>query len=524
VASSIDSNIGIGGYPVEEGLDGFALPYDGYYGFAISNETGGESVDMEFITRFDDTPLDFNVQQGSLTPPCDAAGAIAVAALDVATYGLEPYSSQGPTNGPGGSLSGGSVKPDLASFANVSTASYGPRATSGGFSGTSAACPHVAGAAALVWSGYPEYSASQVRSHLESNAVDMGDAGKDNAYGYGRSLLGEPPGGGCTDPDTPSGISASHTTVSSGVPYTISWNAAATADSYELQEALNLTFLNPTTISVAGTSYTLQHTVGSTTNYYYRVRALRDCGSSSGWSSSVRVIVTPGTGGTYQYMVAGIAAWPGDEGTFWKSYLSVANLGSSTANLQFTYRYDGGTAYASHTLGAGDTIGWDDVVTYLFAVGGTTAGAVEVTSDQPVIVQARTYNDTPDGTYGQFLPGASEGDFLEYGAQGFLGQLRKTLSFRTNIGFVNPGSSDCEVRITVYSASGSQLGQPITTSVPAGGWAQVNRALEQVGVGTADPAYAIVEVTTAGCGVWAYASVVDNDSGDPTTIPVVLLN
>ena len=96
---------------------------------------------------------------------------------------------RGPTNGPGGSLSGGRTKPDLAGYADVSTSSYGTRATTG----TGAAAPHVAGAAALVWSAYPNWSNHQVRSFLEDRSIDMGPGGMDNDYGHGRLFLGSPP-------------------------------------------------------------------------------------------------------------------------------------------------------------------------------------------------------------------------------------------------------------------------------------------------------------------------------------------
>ena len=43
------------------------------------------------------------------------------------------------------------------------------------------------------------------------------------------------------------------------------------------------------------------------------------------------------------------------------------------------------------------------------------------------------------------------------------------------------------------------------------------------GVSSANLAYAIVEVTTNGGSVWAYGSVIDSDSGDPYTVPVVNL-
>jgi hypothetical protein len=60
------------------------------------------------------------------------------------------------------------------------------------------------------------------------------------------------------------------------------------------------------------------------------------------------------------------------------------------------------------------------------------------------------------------------------------------------------------------------------STVPAGGWTQVNRVFEAAGVVSCPLGYAIVDVLTGVCEVWAYASVVDNGSGDPTTVPVVI--
>jgi len=52
-------------------------------------------------------------------------------------------------------------------------------------SGTSMACPHVTGTAALVWNAYPEYTNTEVRQRLQATAEDLGDPGKDNKFGYG---------------------------------------------------------------------------------------------------------------------------------------------------------------------------------------------------------------------------------------------------------------------------------------------------------------------------------------------------
>jgi len=92
---------------------------------------------------------------------------------------LEDFSSQGPTRD-------GRIKPDLAAPDGVSVRSEW---YASGFYGTSASAPHVAGGAALVLQASPAFSPMQIQSWLEDRAVDLGTAGKDNAYGAGRLNL-----------------------------------------------------------------------------------------------------------------------------------------------------------------------------------------------------------------------------------------------------------------------------------------------------------------------------------------------
>ncbi len=332
-------------------------------------------------------------------------------------------------------------------------------------------------------------------------------------------------GSSCSPPPTPSGLRSSSGSVASGTSYTISWNIAANADSYEVQESTNSSFWGASTHSRTSSSCSFSHTVGTTTTYYYRVSAKRNCGARTGWSSSVSVSVTytEPPPGDFQYLLAGIAAAPGSGGSNWRSYLAVCNRSGATANLTLIYRHGSGTITRTHSLGIDDIVGWDNVVSSLFGVSGSSSGSVEVVSTREVTALARTYNNTADGTYGQFLPGVDEEGMLSYSQQGLLGMLRKTGDYRTNIGFVNPGTSSCNVRIKLYSSTGSQLGLTLTDSVSAGGWKQVNYVFDAAGVSQASVAYAIVEVTTSGGKVWAYASLVDGESGDPTTIPMVNL-
>lgn len=120
--------------------------------------------------------LDPNVPEGSILTPADARGAFAVGAISVRSWKTgpqEPFSSQGPT-------SDGRIKPDIMGPDGVSSFALTY------FSGTSASAPHVAGAAALLLSQHPEWTAEQLQRALETQAIDMGVPGKDNIYGAGR--------------------------------------------------------------------------------------------------------------------------------------------------------------------------------------------------------------------------------------------------------------------------------------------------------------------------------------------------
>ena len=60
-------------------------------------------------------------------------------------------------------------------------------------SGTSMATPRVAGVAALVLSAWPAYTPDQIEAALENTAVDLGTAGRDDLFGYGRVGVRLPP-------------------------------------------------------------------------------------------------------------------------------------------------------------------------------------------------------------------------------------------------------------------------------------------------------------------------------------------
>jgi thermitase len=56
-------------------------------------------------------------------------------------------------------------------------------------SGTSMATPHVAGVTAAIWNRYPTATASTIRAKLDSSVDDLGTAGRDTSFGFGRANL-----------------------------------------------------------------------------------------------------------------------------------------------------------------------------------------------------------------------------------------------------------------------------------------------------------------------------------------------
>ena len=146
--------------------------------------TGSPRLDLFWVAP---GLLEHQVTAGSLAEPGTSPQVLAVGAICSHTQALQAFSSRGPTIG-------GRVKPDLVSFDAVSSSSFGPStscATAGtaGFAGTSAATPHVGGAAALVLEERPGLTPAELQAVLEGKSVDMAQPGQDNDTGWGRLFL-----------------------------------------------------------------------------------------------------------------------------------------------------------------------------------------------------------------------------------------------------------------------------------------------------------------------------------------------
>ena len=89
------------------------------------------------------------------------------------------FSSRGPTTD-------GRFKPELVAPSGVSTVSYGVSEDFYGYTGTSAAAPHVAGAAALIKYANQSFTRDDLWNALIAATVDIDAIGRDNNSGYGK--------------------------------------------------------------------------------------------------------------------------------------------------------------------------------------------------------------------------------------------------------------------------------------------------------------------------------------------------
>jgi hypothetical protein len=157
-----------------------------------------------------------------------------------------------------------------------------------------------------------------------------------------------------------------------------------------------------------------------------------------------------------------------------------------------------------------------DVVSQLGADGG---GSLQVFSDQPLLASSRTYNAGDEGTFGQFLDGTSPFATARSWQTVWLPQLQQNEAFRTNIGLVNSGGIDATVRLDLFDGGGNRLATRSRTLVPYQRLQFQEPFSGIAGRDDLDAAYASVTVES-GEGVIAYASVIDNATNDPTTVPM----
>jgi len=219
----------------------------------------------------------------------------------------------------------------------------------------------------------------------------------------------------------------------------------------------------------------------------------------------------------YVYWAEVVGHAPGVGGSQWRSDLVARNLGSNNASLKFVFHQSGGNLEAIDTISGGAQKAFEDVVAKL---GGTNnIGPLEICSDQPLLIAGRTFNLATGGTFGQnFDGGVADLGYTTGQTVSLIGMRQKSDAFRSNLTVTNGGTTEAQVAVTLFDATGKSL-TTYNLTIPAGLALMDNEPFRnRANVPDVDWGFATVTVLK-GMNVRTSASLIDAKTNDPSTIP-----
>jgi uncharacterized repeat protein (TIGR01451 family) len=234
-----------------------------------------------------------------------------------------------------------------------------------------------------------------------------------------------------------------------------------------------------------------------------------------------------------------------------QSDVRVANTSPNLMKYQLTFRPTGAAGIAegrqtTFSIESGVTVALDDVLQGWFGTGsnsvlgtlevrpltetttGTSGGGLTGLPNFATFASSRTFNATGNGTFGQSIPAIPYANFIGSALSGgtapilSLQQIANSARYRSNLGIVEGSGQPVSLLVNVFGSDGAKL-----TSFPVdlngGEHTQLNGFLAAHGVNVDDGRVEVSVVSGSGK-VTAYASVLDNHTGDPLLVSPVTLS
>jgi hypothetical protein len=216
----------------------------------------------------------------------------------------------------------------------------------------------------------------------------------------------------------------------------------------------------------------------------------------------------------------GVARVTGLNGTFFSSDVSFANTGDDPATVEVAFlehdRDNRSAPTAILSLGPHQTLQMDDALWTLFGRSETYGGlAVESDDSSQIVVAERIYTDSGAGTVGQQVDAIPEEGLFE--RESILG-LRQDADFRSNIGLFNPQPVEAWIGLTLRRSDGTKIAETAIL-VPPRGYLQRNLAVLFPDLEQREGEAYTLTVDAGKLDVFAFATVIDNLSQDPTFSP-----
>lgn len=210
-------------------------------------------------------------------------------------------------------------------------------------------------------------------------------------------------------------------------------------------------------------------------------------------------------------------------GSNWRSDVRLLNEGTSpvTATVEFFEQGSATPLVQTQTINPGQMLAYDEVLKTLFGKSSDTGSLVITTpASSSLVASARTYNATPDGTYGQFIPGLTVADGVGVNDRALqILQVESSDSqtgFRTNIGMVELTGNPVDVEVGTYTPD-SKIAAYTTWHLNGNQFMQIPASA--LGITNAYNARVTLKVINGTGKIGGYGSLIDNRTGDPTYVP-----
>ena len=206
--------------------------------------------------------------------------------------------------------------------------------------------------------------------------------------------------------------------------------------------------------------------------------------------------------------------------TQWRTDITISNVSTEPQQVlpvpvTITFHRDNGeNLEVAMPLARMEVVSVRDAVYQWWSVE-SGGGIVRVTWAEPnarIAAHARIYTTGEHGEYGQSVPGIETSKLV---SEHFLPGLTGVDGNRTNVGVSNPFDTTTLIWIELFDTAGNSRGA-FATAVGPRSFRQFNDIFSYFQAGPLHAA--MIRVSGVSASVYAYASVVRNDSGDATFI------
>jgi uncharacterized repeat protein (TIGR01451 family) len=230
--------------------------------------------------------------------------------------------------------------------------------------------------------------------------------------------------------------------------------------------------------------------------------------------------VTLDHAGRTKWVVPGVADLASGSGN-WQTDVRIFNAATEPAELTLAfYSMNGGPPTTrTITLAAGEVRQLDRVLSF-FAISGD-AGALHISSATPaqIVATARTYQQTNDGAYGQFIVAGTPDDAVAVGSRPLqILQMEESDRFKSNIGFAEVSGNPVTLEVAVFRPNSNDPAV-LEVKLEPNQFRQLSSLLASLGLGELYNARISVRAVGGEGRALAYGSLIDHKTGDPTYIP-----